>query len=62
MPIFAFAAAGAFTILAVVLIVLVLVFYLVSIIVQLRKITVGLDEVVVGPVTALEIRWPQHAR
>jgi hypothetical protein len=22
----------------------------------------SLDEVVVGPVTALEIRWPQHAR
>jgi hypothetical protein len=22
----------------------------------------SLDEVVIGPVTALEIRWPQHAR
>jgi hypothetical protein len=22
----------------------------------------NLDEVVIGPATALEIRWPQHAR
>jgi hypothetical protein len=22
----------------------------------------SLDEVVIGPTTALEIRWPQHAR
>jgi len=22
----------------------------------------SLDEVVIGPLTALEIRWPQHAR
>jgi hypothetical protein len=42
----AFAAAGAVTILAVLLIVLALVFYLVSVILQLRKITAGLDEVI----------------
>ncbi len=41
----AIAAAGAVTILAVLLIVVALVFYLVSVIVALRKITVGLDEV-----------------
>jgi hypothetical protein len=46
-PVLAFAAAGAVTILAVVLIVVALVFYLVSVIVQLRKITRGLDEVIV---------------
>jgi hypothetical protein len=44
----AFAAAGAVMILAVVLIVAALVFYLVSVIVALRKITAGLDEVIVG--------------
>ena len=43
----AFMAVGAVTILAVVLIVLALVFYLVSVIVELRKITKGLDEVIV---------------
>jgi len=42
----AFMAVGAVTILAVALIVLALVFYLVSVIVQLRKITGGLDEVI----------------
>jgi hypothetical protein len=42
----AFAAAGAVTILAVLLIVVALVFYLVSVIVQLRKITAGLDVVI----------------
>ena len=42
----AIAAAGAVTIVAVVLIVLALVYYLVSVIVQLRKITGGLDEVI----------------
>jgi hypothetical protein len=47
-PVLAFAAAGAATILAVALIVLALVFYLVSTIVQLRKITAGLDEAIVG--------------
>ena len=44
----AFAAVGAVMILAVVLIVAALVFYLVSVIVALRKITTGLDEVIVG--------------
>jgi hypothetical protein len=43
----AFMAVGAVTILAVVLVVLALVFYLVSVIVQLRKVTNGLDEVIV---------------
>jgi hypothetical protein len=47
-PVFAIAAAGAVMILAVVLIVAALVFYLVSTIVQLRKITAGLDEVIAG--------------
>ena len=42
----AFAAAGAVTILAVALIVAALVFYLVSVIVQLRKITAGLAETI----------------
>jgi hypothetical protein len=42
----AFMAVGAVTALVVVLIVLALVFYLVSVIVQLRKITSGLDEVI----------------
>jgi uncharacterized protein YqfA (UPF0365 family) len=42
-----FMAVGAVTILAVVLVVLALVFYLVSVILQLRKITAGLDEVIV---------------
>jgi hypothetical protein len=47
-PVFAFAAAGAVTILAVLLIVVALVFYLVSVILQLRKITAGLDEAISG--------------
>lgn len=47
-PVLAFAVAGAFTILAAVLIVVALVYYLVSVILQLRKITAGLDEVIVG--------------
>ena len=42
----AFATAGAVTILVVALIVAALVYYLVSVIVQLRKITAGLDEVI----------------
>jgi hypothetical protein len=41
-------AAGAVTIVAVALIVAALVYYLVSVIVQLRKITAGLDEAIVG--------------
>jgi len=47
-PVLAFEAAGAVTILAVGLIVAALVFYLVSVIVQLRKITVGLDTTIAG--------------
>ena len=47
-PVFAFAAAGAVTILAVLLIVVALVFYLVSVIVELRKITAGLQEAIAG--------------
>jgi len=45
-PVLAFAAAGAITILAVGLIVVALVYYLVSVIAQLRKITAGLDETI----------------
>jgi len=45
-PVLGFMAVGAVTILAVLLIVLALVFYLVAVIVQLRKITGGLDEVI----------------
>ncbi|HEY5317853.1 MAG TPA: hypothetical protein VIJ20_07725, partial [Solirubrobacteraceae bacterium] len=48
MALFAFAAAGVVTILAVVLIVLALVVYLVSIILQLRRITAGLAKVMDG--------------
>ena len=48
MALFAIAAAGVVTILAVVLIVLALVVYLVSIILQLRRITSGLAEVMGG--------------
>ncbi|HUZ81439.1 MAG TPA: hypothetical protein VMU73_04275, partial [Gaiellaceae bacterium] len=47
-PVLAFAAAGAVTILAVALIVVALVIYLVAVIVQLRKITVALDETIAG--------------
>jgi hypothetical protein len=47
-PVFAIAAAGVVTIIAVLLIVLALVFYLVSVIVALRKITAGLDETIAG--------------
>jgi hypothetical protein len=47
-PVLAFAAAGAVTILGVLLIVVALVFYLVSVILQLRKITAGLDEAIAG--------------
>jgi hypothetical protein len=45
-PVLAFAAAGWVMLLAVLLIVLALVYYLVSVIVELRKITTGLDEVI----------------
>ena len=48
MPPLAIAAAGVVTILGVVLIVLALVFYLVSVIVQLRRIAAGLDAVIGG--------------
>jgi hypothetical protein len=47
-PVLALAAAGAVMILAVLLIVAALVFYLVSVIVALRKITHGLDDVIAG--------------
>ena len=45
-PVLAFMAVGAVTILAVVLIVLALVWYLVSVILELQRITNGLDEVI----------------
>jgi hypothetical protein len=45
-PMLGFMAVGGVTILAVVLIVLALVYYLVSVILQLRKINAGLDEVI----------------
>jgi hypothetical protein len=45
-PVFAIMAVGVVTILLALLVVLALVFYLVSVIVQLRKITAGLDEVI----------------
>ena len=48
MPVASIFSPGGVTILAVVLIVLALVYYLVSTIVQLRKITAGLDEVIVS--------------
>ena len=47
-PVLAFAAVGAVMIVAVVLIVAALVYYLVSVILALRAITVGLDEVIAG--------------
>jgi hypothetical protein len=47
-PVLALAAVGAVTILAVLLIVAALVFYLVSVILQLRKITAALDETITG--------------
>jgi hypothetical protein len=47
-PVLAIAAVGAVTILAVLLIVAALVFYLVSVILQLRKITAALDEAIEG--------------
>ena len=55
-PVLAFMAVGAVTILAVALIVLALVCYLVSVILELRRITNGLDEVIahVGEIVAEE--------
>jgi hypothetical protein len=47
-PVFAIAAVGVVTILAVLLIVIALVYYLVSVILQLRKITADLDEAIEG--------------
>jgi hypothetical protein len=47
-PVLAFAAAGWVTILAVLLIVLALVYYLVSVILALREISAGLDEAIAG--------------
>jgi hypothetical protein len=47
-PVFAIAAVGAVTILAVLLIVVALVYYLVSVILELRKITSALDEAIDG--------------
>jgi hypothetical protein len=47
-PVLALAAAGAFTILAVALIVVALVYYLVSVIFQLRRITAGLNQAIGG--------------
>ena len=52
MPVYAIPAAGYVLILAVLLIVLALVYYLVSTILALRKITSGLDEVI-GSVTEI---------
>jgi hypothetical protein len=54
-------AAGVVTLVAVVLIVLALVYYLVSTIVQLRKITSGLDEVIEGVTEIIEKSEPVNA-
>jgi hypothetical protein len=56
-----FMAVGAVTILAVLLVVLALVFYLVSVILQLRKITAGLDEVIVHVSGIIEKSAPVNA-
>jgi hypothetical protein len=58
MPVLAINAAGAALIVIVVLIVLALVFFLVSTIVQLRKITSGLDEAIGSVVEILEKSAP----
>ena len=60
-PVLAFMAVGAVTALAVVLIVVALVFYLVSVIVQLRKITGGLDEVIASVGEIVEKSAPVNA-
>ena len=59
-PVLAFAAAGAVTILAVGLIVVALVYYLISVIVQLRKITAGLAETITSVSEIVEKSAPVH--
>jgi hypothetical protein len=61
MPVYAIPAAGVVLILAVLLIVLALVYYLVSTILQLRKITAGLDEVIGSVGEILEKSAPVNA-
>jgi hypothetical protein len=61
MPVYAIPAAGLVLILAVLLIVLALVYYLVSTILQLRKITAGLDEVIGSVGEILEKTAPVNA-
>ena len=61
MPVASIFSPGGVTILAVVLIVLALVYYLVSTIVQLRKITAGLDEVIVSVGEIIERSAPVAA-
>ena len=58
MTVLAVAAAGVVTIVAVVLIVLALVYFLVSTIVALRRITAGLDEVIAGVVEIVQKSAP----
>ena len=60
-PVLAFAAVGAVTVVAVVLIVAALVYYLVSVILALRAITVGLDEVIAGVSEIVEKSEPVNA-
>jgi hypothetical protein len=60
-PVLTIAAAGVVTILAVLLIVVALVFYLVSVIVLLRKITAGLDVVIAGVGEIVEKSAPVNA-
>jgi hypothetical protein len=57
-PVLAFEAAGGVMLVAVVLIVLALVYYLLSVIVQLRRITVGLDETIASVGEILEKTAP----
>ena len=57
-PVLAFAAVGAVMVVAVVLIVAALVYYLVSVILALRAITVGLDEVIAGVSEIVEKSGP----
>jgi hypothetical protein len=57
-PVVGFMAVGAVTAIIVVLIILALVFYLVAIIVQLRKITGGLDEVIASVVEIIQKSEP----
>src|SRR6266705_5452936 len=61
MPVYAIPAAGLVLILAVLLIVLALVYYLVSTILQLQKITAGLDEVIASVGEILEKTAPVNA-